>query len=133
MRFHRLKILIGSQIDDDIVALSLQRLIQLLGNGLAPELVQIFAARVFQTDPHLQAVGLHQVQRAQHAIQAGEHAQVSLGEVKVVLGERLCLQAGVDIALKGKDRLAGILRRKVRMPVVETGGVQIRQLVANAH
>ena len=51
-----------------------------------------------------------------------------LGEVKVVLGERLCLQAGVDIALKGKDRLAGILRRKVRMPVVETGGVQIRSL-----
>jgi hypothetical protein len=39
---------------------------------------------------------------------------VSLGEVKVVLGERLCLQAGVDIALKGEDRLAGILRREVR-------------------
>lgn len=58
---------------------------------------------------------------------------MSLGEVKVVLSERLCLQAGVDIALKGEDRLAGILRRKVRVPVVETGGVQIRQLVADAH
>ena len=44
-----------------------------------------------------------------------------LGEVKVVLGERLCLQASVDIAFKGEDRLAGILRRKVRVPVVEAG------------
>ena len=38
-----------------------------------------------------------------------------LGEVKVVLGECLCLQASVDIAFKGEDRLAGILRRKVRV------------------
>lgn len=29
-----------------------------------------------------------------------------LGEVKVVLGECLCLQASVDIAFKGEDRLA---------------------------
>ena len=49
-----------------------------------------------------------------------------LGEVKVVLGERLCLQASVDIAFKGEDRLAGILRRKVRVPVVEAGGFAVR-------
>jgi hypothetical protein len=42
-------------------------------------------------------------------------ADLNATRVKVVLSERLCLQAGVDIALKGEDRLAGILRRKVSL------------------
>lgn len=56
-----------------------------------------------------------------------------LGEVKVVFGECFCLQVSVDIVFKGEDCLVGILWCKVRVLVVEVGGVQICQFVINVY
>ncbi|MNP86443.1 hypothetical protein D3C76_1866850 [compost metagenome] len=56
-----------------------------------------------------------------------------LGKIKVSLAEGFRLQAGIDVAFEGQNRLACVRRREIRLPVVEAGGIKIRQLVADAH
>ena len=102
-------------------------------DDVSPELVEVLAARVVEADPHLQAVGHHEVKRPQHAIKAGEHAQVGLGEVEVGLAEIFYGQTGVDVPLEGQQRLAGVGRREVRLPLGKAGGVEAGELVADLH
>ena len=96
-------------VDHHVVALLLQRFVEFLGDLIAPEAVQIFAFRVFQLDAHLQPVRHHQIERAQHAIQTGQHTQMLLGKVEIGLVEILRLQAGVNVALERQQRLTGIV------------------------
>jgi hypothetical protein len=55
-----------------------------------------------------------------------------LGKIEIGFAEGFCLQAGIDIAFKRQNRLAGVFGVKW-VPVVKAGRVQIRQLVADAH
>ena len=120
-------------VDHHVVALLLQRFVEFLGDLIAPEAVQIFAFRVFQLDAHLQPVRHHQIERAQHAIQTGQHTQMLLGKVEIGLVEILRLQAGVNVALERQQRLTGIVWGKFRLPLAKARGVQPGQLVADAH
>ena len=56
-----------------------------------------------------------------------------LGEIEISLAKGFCLQAGIDIPLKRQNRLAGVVRGEVWLPVVKAGRVQVSQLVADAH
>ena len=56
-----------------------------------------------------------------------------LCKIEISLGEGFRLQAGIDIAFKGQNGLAGVFRRKVRLPVVKAGGVQVGKLIADTH
>ncbi|MPN44721.1 hypothetical protein SDC9_192286 [bioreactor metagenome] len=56
-----------------------------------------------------------------------------LSEVEIRLAEGFSLQPGIHVALKCQNGLARIVRREVRLPVMETRGIQIRQFVANSH
>ena len=105
----------------------------MLRQQIAPEAVEILTCRAGQLNAHLETIGLHQVERTQHAVQAGEHAQMLLGEVEIRFAEGLRLQTGVDVAFKRQNRLARILRRKIGLPAVEAFGIQVRQLIADTH
>ncbi len=56
-----------------------------------------------------------------------------LGKIKVVFAKGFCLQAGIDVTFEGQNCLAGVGRGEVRVPVVETSGIKIRQLIADPH
>ena len=56
-----------------------------------------------------------------------------LGKIEIVFAEGFGLQAGVDITFKCQNRLAGILRREIWLPVMKASGVDTRQFVADAH
>ena len=51
-----------------------------------------------------------------------------LSEVEIRLAEGFSLQPCIDVAFKRQNGLTCIVRCEVRLPVMETGGVQIRQL-----
>ncbi len=70
---HRPAVLLGGQVHHQ-AGLSGQR----SGQPVSPEGVQIRAAVHRQTGLHLQAVGRHAVEGAEHAIKAGEDAQMFL-------------------------------------------------------
>ena len=96
-------------------------------------MVQIFAFGILQANPHLQTIRLHQIQRAQYAVQTRQHAQMLLGKIKIGFAKIFRLQAGVHIAFKRQNRLASVGRGEIRVPLVKAGRVQIGQLVADAH
>ena len=50
-----------------------------------------------------------------------------LGKIEIVFAESFGLQAGVDITFKRQNRLAGILRREIWLPVMKASGVDTRQ------
>ena len=77
--------------------------------------------RALPAGAHFQSIGLHEVERAQHA-ETGEHAQVIPGEGEIVLAEVFRVEAGVDIALEGEQRLLGVLRGELRMPAGVASG-----------
>ena len=47
----------------------------------APELIEISATTVGKLKAHLQPIGLHQIERAQQTIEAGQYTQMLLGVV----------------------------------------------------
>ena len=55
-----------------------------------------------------------------------------LGKIEIRFAKGFGLQTGINVAFERQYRLTGILRGKVRMPVVKTGGVEIGQLIADA-
>ena len=67
---HCLEVLVGGQIDQHAAATLAQLTVQAARQAITPELVQIGTATVGKAQAHFQPVGLHQVQRAQQAIQA---------------------------------------------------------------
>ncbi|MCY1419345.1 hypothetical protein D9M71_349320 [compost metagenome] len=76
---------------------------------------------------------MHQVERAQQAVQAREHAQVLLGVAEVVFAQALGVEAGVDVTLERQQRLLGIGRGEVRGPAAEARGIQAGELVGQVH
>ena len=54
-----------------------------------------------------------------------------LGKIEIVFAEGFGLQAGVDITFKRQNRLAGILRREIWLPVMKASGVDTRQFVVS--
>ncbi|MNF72378.1 hypothetical protein D3C84_543560 [compost metagenome] len=76
---------------------------------------------------------MHQVQRAQQAVEAREHAQVLLGIVEVGFAEGLGIHAGVHVALERQQCLLGVFRGKGRGPAAETGSIEATDLVGNVH
>ncbi|MNN50183.1 hypothetical protein D3C81_1647570 [compost metagenome] len=110
-----------------------QGFVQPFADARAPEGIQVLAPGVGQPGAHFQAVGLHQIQRAQQAIEAGEHAQVFLGVIEIGFAEGLRIHAGVHIALEGQQRLLGVFRGERGRPAAETRGVEPADLVGNVH
>jgi hypothetical protein len=88
LRLDRLEILVGGQVHQHALAagvlLAREQAVEFVGDALAPELVEVLATRVGKPGAHLEAVGLHQVERAQHAVKAGQDAQVVLRPGQVV-------------------------------------------------
>ncbi|MNZ50665.1 hypothetical protein D3C78_684590 [compost metagenome] len=76
---------------------------------------------------------MHQVERAQQAIQARKHAQVLLGVAEVVLAQAFGVEAGIHITLECQQRLLGIGRGEVRGPAAEARGIQAGELVGQVH
>ena len=76
---------------------------------------------------------MHQVERAQHTIKAGEHAQVSLGEVEVGFAEVLGVKPGVHVALKRQQRLLGVGRIERSLPAAEACSVKTGEFVREVH
>ncbi|MOA14985.1 hypothetical protein D3C78_1351210 [compost metagenome] len=56
-----------------------------------------------------------------------------LGEIKVIFAEVLRVQAGINVAFKRQQGLAGIVRGEFRLPVAKASGVQAGQFIADAH
>ena len=96
-------------------------------------LIPFFAFGIFQANPHLQTIRLHQIQRAQYAVQTRQHTQMLLGKIEVGFTEVFRLQTGIDITFKRQNRLASVSRGEIRVPLVKAGRVKIGQLVADAH
>ncbi|MNV58174.1 hypothetical protein D3C71_1505340 [compost metagenome] len=129
----RAEVLVAGQIEQQIITLVGQRLVQPCADALAPEGVEVLAAGVGQLGAHLQAVGLHQVERAQQAIEAREHAQVVLSVAEVVFTQALGIEAGVHVTLERQQRLLGIGRGEVWGPAGKARGIQAGELVGQVH
>ena len=71
---------------------------------VAPELVEVAAARRGERRAHLEAIGLQLVERAQHAVQAGKDGHMRLRPFEVTLAERGGRETCVDIAVEGIHR-----------------------------
>ena len=56
-----------------------------------------------------------------------------LGKIKIGFTEGLRLHSGIDIPFKCQNGLAGIVRREIRLPFPETGGIQSGQLITDMH
>lgn len=82
---------------------------------------------------HLQAVGLHQVEWAQQAVEAGEHAQVILGVAEVVFTEAFGVEAGVYVTFEREQRLFGIVWGEVCAPAAKACGVEAGEFVREVH
>ena len=61
--FDRGEILVGSEVNDKVGARGLQVFIQQFGDGTAPKLVEVTAARIVKLGAHFESVGLHAVER----------------------------------------------------------------------
>ena len=105
----------------------------MLGNACAPELVEVGAAGCGQACAHFQAVGLHQIERAQHAVQAREDEQVLLRPGQFVGAEAGGLQAVVHVAVEGQHRLACVGWGEGRAPGGVARHVELRQGIADGH
>ena len=56
-----------------------------------------------------------------------------LGELEIVFAETFGIEPCIDVTLKRQYRLAGVVRGERRVPVLETLGVQLAELVADVH
>ncbi|SOY42840.1 hypothetical protein CBM2587_A100007 [Cupriavidus taiwanensis] len=133
---HHLEILFRSKVDQHRRAFLLQLGhvgVEHLRDIVAPERVQVLAGGVVQPRAHFQPVGLHPVQRAQHAVQAGQDAQMLLREAEVFGRQRFGVEAVVDIAVEGQHRLLAVGRGKRWRPVGVARHVEHRELVRDVH
>ena len=126
-------VLVGGQIDQYSGFLSGQLFVQLFSNQVAPKLVQVLATSVGKAGTHLEAVGLHQIKRAQQTVEARENPQVLLGKGQLFVVECFCRKARVDIALEGQHCLFGVILTKGEGPGLKARRIELGQLVADAH
>ena len=107
--------------------------VEVVGNLRTPELVEIFGLGRGQRRAHFQPVRLHPVQRAQHAVEAAQDAQVVLRPVELRPGQRLGVQRFIDIAVEGQHGLFGIVRGEGGRPGFVARRVQTGQRVRQFH
>lgn len=132
-RTNRLEILLRGQIDQRSRPDRTGRVGERPRDALTPEGIEIPATRIGQPGSHLQTVGLHQVERTQHAVEPGKDAQVPLGEGKIVRRQRPRRKPVIDIAVEGKHRRTSVLGRKWPRPLGIAHGVQRRERIADTH
>ena len=131
---HGLEILLRRQIEQQRLArLLAQLLVQVARDLRAPEVVQVGAMGCGQACTHLQAVGLHAVERPQHAVETAQNRKVVLRP-----GERRGIQAArvesvVDVAIEGQQCLARVGFPWSRAKVREARHIQRCQCVADVH
>lgn len=132
---YRLEIFIGSEIHQQLALLRLrgQILVEGFGKPRSPEIVKAGMPVDRNLPSHFQAVWLDQVERAQHAVQSGQDAQVLLREVQLRGAEALGLQAEIDIAAEGEHRLARVAQGEWRLPRRVTLPVEFRQVGVDVH
>ena len=82
---------------------------------------------------HLEPIGLHQVERSQHAIEPGEYREMLLGIAKVGCRILRKVEARVDIALECQDRSARIVLTERAVPFFVALEIQVGQLFADSH
>ena len=121
------------QVHQHRLGIAMQAFIEVIGDAATPKLVQISPLLGGQACSHFKAVGLHQVQGPQHAVQTAEHAHMRLRPGQRLLIHGAGVQAVIDIAIKGQQRLAGIFFGRARRPGVVTRHVQSGQRVAQIH
>ena len=133
LRLDRLEILLRGQVDDYRAGIGAQTGVEVVADLRAPEFIQVFALRRGQRGAHLQAVGLHQVQRAQHAVQAAQDTHMVLRPGQGVGAQGARLQAVIHIAVKGQQRLARVFLGGPGRPCLVTRHIQARERVAQVH
>ncbi|MNL46499.1 hypothetical protein D3C87_1692180 [compost metagenome] len=103
---NRLEIFLGRQVDDHRRLLAFLTLIQVIGNRRPPILIQVLALGRFQACAHFQAIRLHQIQRAQHAVQTTEDGHVLLRPIQLLGRQAGRIQPFVHIAIERQHGLA---------------------------
>lgn len=86
------------------------------GEGVGPELVEVFSGFGGEPGAHLEAVGLHEVEGADESVKSGEDAKFFLGGIEVFGGPFGKGEALVDVAGEGEDGLAAVLFGGVFFP-----------------
>ena len=124
---------LGRQVDDDRRLLAFLAFVQVLRDRTAPVVVQRLALRRFQARAHFQAIGLHQVQRTQHAVQAAEDGHVFLRPVQLLGRQRGRVQPLIHIAIEGQHRLARIGLGEAALPAGVALHIELGQRRAQAH
>ena len=127
------EVLVGGQVKQHVIALLGECFVEPLADAGAPEGIEVLAAGIGQLGAHLEAVRHHQVQRAQQAVEAGEHAQVVLGVAEIGVAEGFGVEAGVDVTLERQQGLLGIFRREGGCPAAKERGVEATDLVGHVH
>mmetsp|Transcript_41203 Transcript_41203/g.96277 ORF Transcript_41203/g.96277 Transcript_41203/m.96277 type:complete len:371 (+) Transcript_41203:169-1281(+) len=129
----RAEVLLRRQVDDDRRLLAAGELVQVLGQPVAPVVVEAGAGRRGQPRAHLQPVGLHAVQRAQDAVQARQHAHMLLGPGQVLGAQGFGIQAVVDVAVEGQHRRLAVALGEARTPGGVAFDVQLRERLGEVH
>ena len=81
------------------------------GEFVTPELVKTLSAVRGKLPSHLQAIGLHQIKRSQHAVQARQNPQVSWAKLRSAV-LKFPPVAQIYIASERKDCLLGVVQIK---------------------
>ena len=130
---HRTEIFLRCQIHQHRVFLAAQALAQIGGDGGRPVGIKVLARRVGQRRAHFQAVGLHQVERAQHAVQAAQNAHLLLRPGQLCRRQAVRVEAGVDVAIESQHGLARIALGGAARPGLVTRHIEGAELVTEVH
>src|SRR5680860_18179 len=103
------EVLVGGQIDECGRARTLREIpVELVGDLVTPEAVEVAALAVLHLRTHLQPVGLHEVERSQHAVQPRQDPEHLLRVREVAFAERIAsVEADVGVAVEGEHRGPG--------------------------
>ena len=102
-------------------------------NAGTPEFIQVFTTTILKWQAHLEAVGLHQIQRAQQPIETRQNAQMLLGKGQFSCTQGLGRQPRVDVAFEGQYGLLGILQGEIGLPIHKPLVIQRRNIRRNPH
>jgi len=131
---HRAEVLLGRQVDEGVGPRRRgEVLVEHSRDVAAPELVERATAPGRQVRAHLEPVGLHQVERAQHPVQARQDPHRLLGLGEVTLPERRGLHALVDVAVERQHRRTRVVPVERRREVGEPLGVELGELGGDVH
>jgi len=82
---------------------------------------------------HLQAVGLHQIQRTQYPIHSRDDAEAILQKIDVIVINRVGIQLFISRSVESINAWAGIIVGKRGLKLLVSFVIQIRKILANVH